>query len=367
MHRHSARAAAALVAAASSFAAPIRAQEPASAPPPPPASAAQGGNPLARLLLLPDVSAIARASAAWDDASERPRFTFDELELSLQAVVDAYARGDLFVSFSEEGVDVEEAYLTTLGLPAGLQLRAGKLFAPFGRLNQQHPHAWEFVTPPLAQRLLSAESLGGPGVAVSWLTPLPWFAELHLAAQDVAPFEGDEGELTATARLSQFFPVREATTLGLGLSAARRWEGRTAFDAPTPRSQYRDLAGVDLYARFRPPAARSYLTLSGEVYARRFLNVEGVDEGFDEGWWAQAFGRAGRFLGAGVRYERAPSEAAESSGDDERVTALVGWFPSEFQRVRLEVSYDWLAAGEDGLSAFLNVEFGIGAHGAHTF
>jgi hypothetical protein len=150
----------------------------------------------------------------------------------------------------------------------------------------------------------------------------------------------------------------------VGLSAARRNEGRTAFDAPTPRSQFRDVGGADVYLRFRPPASRAYLTVSGELYARRFVGLEGVSEGFDTAWWAQTFVRAGRFFGGGVRYDRAPAEAG---GDDERVSALLAWLPSEFQRMRLEVSRDFVAGGDDVFSALLNVEFGIGAHGAHPF
>jgi hypothetical protein len=423
MYRHTVRAAAALIAACLLFAVPTSAQEPAGGAPPAapapsagergaddaerkaleeqirremgrsteprapeariaaqgaaPAAAGQGGNPLARLMLLPDLSAVANASLAWDDATEEPRFTFEELELALQAVVDPYVRADLFIAFGDEGAEIEEAFITSLGLPHGLQVRAGKLFAPFGRLNQQHPHVWEFVSQPLAQRLVAEESLGGPGLALSWLAPLPWFAELHLAAHQTEPLppftldgvvpleETEEDGLTGVVRLLQYVPVGPAATLGVGLSAARRDEGRTAFEAPTPRSQFRDLLGADAYLRIRPPASRSYLTVSGELYARRFVGVDGVSEDFDTGWWAQTFARTGRFLGAGVRYERAPSESVD--GDDERVTGLLGWFPSEFQRVRLEVSYDRVAGGEDVVSALLNLEFGIGAHGAHPF
>jgi hypothetical protein len=41
--------------------------------------------------------------------------------------------------------------------------------------------------------------------------------------------------------------------------------------------------------------------------------------------------------------------------------------PSEFERIRLEVSHDRLPGGEDAVTALLNLEFGIGAHGAHPF
>jgi len=318
-------------------------------------AAQAGGSPVARLLLLPDISAIGSAALAWEDQTNKPAFAFEELELAFQAVVDPYARADIFVAFSDEGAEIEEAFVTTLALPAGLQLEAGKFFAPFGRLNQTHPHVWEFVDAPLAQRLLAEESLGGAGLSVAWLAPLPWFAELHLAGQSTAPGEEDEPRLTGVARLAQFFPLAETATLGVGLSAARRDEAR---------SQFRDLAGGDVYLKWRPLASRSYVTFSGELYGRRFVGVEDVSEDFDTGYWAQVFGRFGPYAGAGVRWEQAP---LDEGGDEERLSALFGWFPSEFQRLRLQVSYDRLPGGEDGVSGLVQVEFGIGAHGAHPF
>jgi hypothetical protein len=358
---------------------------PGEAPASPQPGAAQGGagqgatgsgDParLARLLMLPDLSAVASGALAYgtydiEQLSPRsgpfgpegkPAFLFEELELGIQAVVDPYARADAFLAFTPEGAEIEEAYLTTLSLPAGLQLRAGKLFSPFGRQNQQHPHAWEFVDAPLAQsRLLAEEALSGAGVDVSWLAPLPWFATLHLAGQSTAPGEEDPDALTGLARLEQFFSLGDAVTLGVGVSAARRDEpGGGAF---------RDLGGVDLYLRFRPLESRSYLALSGELYARRFRDVEDAPDGTDTGGWAQAFWRHGRHLGYGARYEWAPSAGEAASGTEHRTAALLAWLPSEFQRIRLQVAYDRRPGGEDGLETLLQLEFGLGAHGAHPF
>lgn len=338
-----------------------------------PAPAAAGGNPFARLLLMPDISAIGSGALAYDSYDvearsprgglygqpDRPTFLFDELELGLQAVVDPYLRAAVFLSFGEHGAEVEEAYVTTLSLPAGFQVRAGKLFTPFGRENTQHPHSWDFVDAPLARsRLLAEEALAGPGVEVAWLAPLPWFAELRVAGQNTAPAEDDPAELTGTARLSQYLSLSDATTLGVGLSAARRGEGHPGA--------FRDLGGGDLYLRIRPTAGRAYLALQGELYARRFRGVEGVASETETGWWSQAFLRRSAWWGYGVRYERAPG-AGEVGGTEQRLGGLVSWMPSEFQRVRLQVSWDRLPGGHDGVEALLHLEFGIGAHGAHTF
>jgi hypothetical protein len=54
-------------------------------------------------------------------------------------------------------------------------------------------------------------------------------------------------------------------------------------------------------------------------------------------------------------------------GPENRISALASWMPSEFQRIRLQVSYDRLPGGQDGVEALLHLEFAIGAHGAHPF
>lgn len=347
----------------------------------PPASA--GGNPLARLLLMPDLSAITSFTGVWNsyDVEElspergevfgpegRPTFLFREVELALQAKVDPYFGASIFIAFTPEEVAVEEAYATTLALPAGLQLRAGQFFSPFGRMNQQHPHAWEFVDPPLARgRLLAEETLSGPGVAASWLAPTPWYAQVELAAQSTAPYEELSPELTGVGRLLQYVNLTESTTLGLGLSAARRREGA--------RGAFRDLGGVDVHLRYRRPAARRYLAVQGELYVRKLRDVpdpEGapgdtLDSDREHGWWAQAFWRQNAFVGYGVRYEEAPAAGSAAPGTERRASAVLSWFPSEFSRVGLQASYDRLPGDRDGFEGLVHFEFGIGAHGAHAF
>src|SRR5713101_4129604 len=83
-------------------------------------------------------------------------FNFNEAEFSFQSVVDPYARADFFLSVAKDvssgtyEADVEEAYLTTLELPADLQLKAGKFRSAVGRINPVHPHALPFIDLPNA-------------------------------------------------------------------------------------------------------------------------------------------------------------------------------------------------------------------------
>src|SRR6476661_8365716 len=101
----------------------------------------------------------------------------NETELSLQATVDPYARADFFLSFARDpetgkyGVDVEEGYLSTLSLPAQLQLRLGKFRQAVGRINPVHPHALPFIDMPNAYVNYFGEGLNDEGASLSWLLP----------------------------------------------------------------------------------------------------------------------------------------------------------------------------------------------------
>jgi len=343
----------------------------------------KGAAPWARLMVLPDISAVGSFAAVqdgYDVGSLSPRdgpqgpagtptFLFQELELGLQAVIDPYFRADVFISFTPEGVSVEEAYLTTLSLPAGLLVKAGQFFTPFGRLNQLHPHTWDFVDAPLARgRLLATETLGGPGLDLLWLTPFPWFAELQLAVQTTDPYDGGEGRLTGTAKLQQWFSLAEPLSLGVGLSAARRDEGSGAS---------RDLGNVDLVLKYRPLAGRASLTLQGELYARRFhgnppafIPAEAAFQGDGTdgtGGYLQMVWRQNTWLGYGVRYDHAPAAGDSAPGTEQRWSAVANWFPSEFSRLALQVAHDRRPGGASGWESILHLEFVMGAHGAHPF
>ena len=347
------------------------------------ATGSGGAAPWARLLVLPDISAVGSFAAVVDSydvgslspregpqgPAGKPTFLFQELELGLQGVIDPYFRADVFISFAPGGASVEEAYLTSLSLPGGLQLKAGQFYAPFGRVNLLHPHTWDFLDAPLARgRLLATETLGGPGVDLLWLTPLPWFAELQLAAQTTDPYAGGEGRLTGTTKLQQWFSLAEPLTLGIGLSAARRDEGAGAF---------RDLANLDLVLKLRPLAGRAFLAFQGEIYTRKFrgdppalIPPEAAFQGDGRdgtGGYAQLVWRQNTWLGYGLRYDRAPAAGDGTPGTEQRWSAVGNWYPSEFSRLALQVAHDRRPGGASGWESILHLEFVMGAHGAHPF
>jgi len=331
-----------------------------------------GGIPMGKLMLLPEIAVVVDGALGYTTLSnDQQQLTADpwpqhkvwpqlqEVELALQATVDPYVRGDVFLTFSDAGVEIEEAFLTTLSLPWGLQVKAGKIYTPFGRTSQLHRHQWTFIDQPLSmQRLVGAEGLKGAGGDVAWLTPLPWFAELHLAYQATSPgFDEDVLQLTGTARLVQYFELSDSATLGVGLS----W---SVFQTEDP-AQWKNLAGADLYLKIRDPASRAHLVLQGEIYGRQLGEQPWSLSTW--GGYGQASWRIDRNWEVGARYDNAPAPVAFGGGTQETWTALGTWSPSEFFRLRLQPALVLLPESQTGFQGVLSFEFTIGAHGAHAF
>jgi hypothetical protein len=202
-------------------------------------------------------------------------FTFQQLEMSVRSVVDPYLRFDSNIVFRPDGVEIEEAYVTTLDLPANLQVRAGQFLTRFGRLNNTHPHAWDFVDQPFAfSRVFGGEGNRGLGLEASWLTPLPWYAELVGSVTDARgegtarSFLGGSADRIAspldfqfTGALKQFFPLSDDLSLMWGLSSAT---GPNATEArPHQRLRHGRLPQVPPHHRgqrhHRRPAGRAAL------------------------------------------------------------------------------------------------------------
>jgi len=337
----------------------------------PSAEGAKGGSPFGRVLQLPDFSAIVDGAFGYTNLSPAQQAPYSdvlpqhklqpilqEVELAVQAVIDPYARGDVFITFSPDSVEVEEAYLTTLSLPWGLQVKAGKFYSPFGRLDQLHRHQWVFVDQPLSQqRLVASDGLNGAGADLAWLAPLPWFLEVHAAYQDTVPGFEAVHQLTGVGRVIQYFDLSDEATLGVGLSWAY-------FQSAGPAS-FKNVAGADVFVKIRNPASRAYLTLQGEVFGRQLS-----DQAFAQATWGgygQVVWRLDRAWEIGGRFDAAPALTQVPPGTEYDCSLIGTFYASEFLRVRLQPSWQRLPGAVNGLQVLANFEFSLGVHGAHPF
>jgi len=81
-----------------------------------------------------------------------PALEMHEAEVTFQAVVDPYARADVFLSASPDGVEIEEGYLTLTSLPGGLLAKVGKMKQQFGKVNTMHAHTLPWVDVPIVMK-----------------------------------------------------------------------------------------------------------------------------------------------------------------------------------------------------------------------
>lgn len=297
--------------------------------------------------------------------------SLQESEVSLQAIVDPYARADFFMAIGEEGIEVEEGYVTFPTLPGGVLLKAGKMRATFGRLNAFHNHTLPWVDRPLVMFNLLGGATDDPdtgikdaGLSVSRLIPAgPLFLE---ATAEV--FRGDSGtlfqagrrqDLSAVGRLRAYGDLREDTNLEVGGSYAR---GHNDVGSGFLTRLY----GLDLTLRWRPLRRAIYHSFAARtelIWSRRE----------EDGRTQRAFGgfvsadyRLNRRWFVGTRYDWS-DRAREGDLRDHSVSAILTYWPSEFAQVRGQ--YRRVDFGDKGVANELLFQalFTIGAHGAHPF
>jgi hypothetical protein len=346
-------------------------------------------------------------------------FTVQNVELSLMGAIDPYLTGESHIIFfldpltNETEVELEEIFLTTQALPYGLQLEAGHFFTEFGRLNPRHPHQWHWQDQPVINtRLFGPDGMRGPGFRLGWLTPLPWFSELHIGAQNAngetmasflandeffeeraiggRPFV-DRGvrtleDLVYLARLDNSWDLTDEVTAKLGLS------GLYGPNATGPEADTW-IYGADLLVKWRPATNERgwpFLVLESEVMQRDYEAASIFDDSDpagvidlparilrDWGLYSQLLYGFHPGWAAGVRYEYATGSGESVGGRDDdpfrdnrqRISPLLVWHPSEFSRLRLQYNYDRAdhLVDEEAHSVWLGVEFMYGAHPAHTY
>jgi len=179
--------------------------------------------------LNPDISAIGDfiAVAGHNPVQPSPSLEMHESELGFQAIIDPYARGDFFLSFGEEGVNLEEGYITFTALPAGFVAKVGKMRSAFGKVNTMHNHVLPWVDRPLVTNNLvgGEDGLDDAGVSIERIIPAPKGIFVEATGQ---LFRGDSGDaqhplfrastksdVSAVAHLRTYKDITESTNVDI--------------------------------------------------------------------------------------------------------------------------------------------------------
>ncbi|WP_334166012.1 hypothetical protein [Tepidimonas sp.] len=118
---------------------------------------------------------------------------------------------------------VEEVSLTTRTLPFGLQLKAGRFASQLGYLNEQHPHADDFIERPLPYRAFFGQHWFDDGVRLNWTAPTETYLRLGAEA-----FRGRQLVPEAASARRPGVLVFSART-GSDLGASMSWQAGASW------------------------------------------------------------------------------------------------------------------------------------------
>lgn len=323
--------------------------------------------------LNPDISAIGDfiSVAGHNPVQPSPSLQMHESELGFQAIIDPYARGDFFLSFGEEGVNLEEGYITFTALPAGIVAKVGKMRAAFGKVNTLHNHVLPWVDRPLVTNNLvgGEDGIDDAGVSVQRIFQAPKGIFLEATGQ---LFRGDSGDsqsplfqastksdVSAIGHLRSYKDITESTNLDLGLSFARGHND-------TGTNFLTQLYGIDATLRWKPLRRSIYHSFVGRgefIWSQR-QQLPSEQRAF--GFYTSGDYQLGRRWFVGGRFDRAGrSEFANLT--DTGTSAVLTYWPSEFSQVRGQYRFTRYAGNIDTNELLLQVMFSLGAHGAHPF
>lgn len=354
------------------------------------ALAGQGSaNPDLSLILDTALSgfSVANPEQLGEHDPARSGFSLQQLEMHLSANVDPFLRFDSNLVFGADGVEIEEAFATTLALPCNLALRSGIFLTRLGRINATHPHMWHFVDQPLVLgKFYGGDGLRNLGAELSYLLPLPWYAEWVMSAQRstgaavARSFLGNArreeprlADALYTVGLKQFHP--------LGPDWSLLW-GLTGQTGPVAHQGRAVVAAADFFLRWRPTQAhgRQSVGLQGEVLYRDRRHVDAREAGGprhitlgDWGGYLECVYNIDARVEVGARAEAVSGLAHDPLDPDwtqtrTRYSAQVTLYPTHFSRLRLQGLGGRVPGVEKPvLGAVLALEVVVGAHGSHAY
>jgi hypothetical protein len=321
-------------------------------------------------------------------------FAVGEAEINLKASVDARYFGNLTIGLHEDDgeveVGIEEAWLQTTALPAGLTVMGGRFFSAAGYLNSFHFHTDDFVDRPLPYQAFLGGRYSVDGVQARWVAPTTLLLELGTELDWGGSFpttsnaESSPGAVTLFAKLGGDVGASNSWQVGLSHLSADAIErsaghGHEGEDPGLTFTGDSDLTAVDFVWKWAPqgnPDVRN-IKLQGEYFRRSEDGLFGTIPyaGDQDGWYLQGVWQFAPAWRAGLRYDTVTADSGPELDGTEledpgrssaRSSVMLDWSPSEFSRLRLQYTNDQVLPESDN-QWYLQYIMSIGAHGAHQF
>jgi hypothetical protein len=373
----------------------------------------------------PDISLILQGRYAHlDDIEHRPisgfmpaghdhgaarGFSLDHTELVMSASVDPYFRGYFNLALADEEVEIEEAWFQTTALGNGFSLKGGRFLSGLGYQNEQHPHAWDFADNSLMYRALFGEAYGNDGVQLKWVAPTELFLEFGAEAGRGAGFPGTDrnangaGSTTLFGHLGGDVGVAHSWRAGLSYLQARaserdgELEDLNDVEAETLFSGKNKTWVADFVWKWAPGgnASERNFKFATEVFRRSErgsllcednladggacdgITSDGAYRARQSGFYAQGVYQFMPRWRTGYRYDRLDAGSVDFGANSAflpmtdykptRHSLMLDYSPSEFSRLRLQVSKDESMESVSENQWFVQYVHSLGAHGAHKF
>lgn len=315
-----------------------------------------------------------------------------ELHISANIDPDLYGAMALIVN-PDNTAALEEAYFQTTGLGHGLTLKGGRFFSGIGAINQKHPHAWDFVDEPLANRVFLNYQYGDDGLQLRWIAPTETFIELGGEALRGSNFAAGGNKKNGIGAYSLFGHV------GGDLGASQSWLAGLAYlqAKPVGRESGDIAAGADKFSgdsrlwtadfvwKWAPDgnAKINNAIIQGEYIRRKEAglfsgNTSGITGDYSarqSGWYLQGLYQFMPRWRVGLRHDELSTQSlvdgsATLTGSDyspSRNSVILEFAKSEFGRLRLQYNQDKSRSSTTDNQLFLQYQFTLGAHGAHQF
>ncbi|HEY3044755.1 MAG TPA: hypothetical protein VGJ39_12055 [Vicinamibacterales bacterium] len=351
-----------------------------------PAGAAGAGGPSGPLPVYGNAAALSKifnpdmavigdflGAAGKNEVNPSPALEMHESEAAFQAIIDPYARGDFFISFGEEGVELEEGFVTFTSLPGGLLGKVGKMRSAFGKVNGLHNHVLPWTDRPLVINNLTGgeEGIGGAGVSLAGLIPA---GSLFLEATGQV-YRGDSGELfhasergdlAYVGHLRAYSDLGDSNNIDLGASYSRGHNASGIVGDVDLGRFTTDLFGFDATYRWRPLRRSIYHSFVGRTEWIKSRRDQPLGRQDATGWYASGDYQFARRWFVGGRYDRS-ERAEDASLLDKGGSVLLTFWPSEFSQIRGQYRRTNFAEGPVANEFLFQFQFSIGAHGAHPF
>lgn len=318
-----------------------------------------------------------------------------EFEFSAFSQIDQTYQGILTLSYhdelenEEEHMEIHEAFLFSSKLFHLANVKIGRFFMGFGRLNRFHRHDWIFTDAPMIQKALFGNE-GAKDTGFEYKRNiLSLGSTLTLGLTSGSQFnhtnehnhaEGEEHTdeksqaPTGYLRFAKFYEFSTTKGLEIGLNYISR------HDAESFEHKY---YGLDLIYKNRVGRYVDFL-VQGEVWQRKSKHQENGEEEDVEDMGAYLYVEKGidQHHGVGVRldyYEPGENDnegleldGLTLEGSHKAVSLSYNYYNSEFMRTRLTIEHaegfaPVMGTDDSYTRAFVQFVFNIGAHPAHVY